>query len=87
MYSCPWFLYQSFFCIIITNLHHYYKECFRFSFDFIVILLTAVGMLMELININFYYLLVVRPIRLLRSVKLPVKSPCKYAKYFSLILV
>lgn len=38
------------------------------SFDFIVTLLAVLGLLMELINNSFYYIVVLRPLRLLRSV-------------------
>ena len=37
-------------------------------FDFLVVMVAAIGLLLELVDANFYYLLVLRPLRLLRSV-------------------
>ncbi|KAI0215901.1 hypothetical protein LSAT2_032036 [Lamellibrachia satsuma] len=49
---------------------HGYFTCGWNRFDFLVVLVSAVGLLLELADRTFYYLLVLRPLRLLRLFKL-----------------
>ncbi|KAK2179684.1 hypothetical protein NP493_477g01020 [Ridgeia piscesae] len=49
---------------------HGYFSCGWNRFDFLVVLVSAIGLLLELADRNFYYLLVLRPLRLLRLFKM-----------------